>query len=142
MSMEEDLKNLTAGLLNNPGGINPALASGGQLLGDFGANDPTWPERRLRGMTDVNAAPAPTRPTGGTVLEALEKLQTHAARICADAWELENALTGTASDPGSAEPQEPFEAGIWDRLAAKIVMIERSFAQIDEMHAHAQASLK
>jgi hypothetical protein len=100
-----------------------------------------WPARRLRGMTDMNATPTPTKPTGGTVLEALEKLEEHAARICADAWELENALTGAAGDRGT-EPQEPFEAGIWGRLAAKIVMIERVFAQIDEMHAHAQASLK
>jgi hypothetical protein len=104
-------------------------------------------DRRLRDTGQPQSGPAsdrtaPTKPTGGTVLEALENLQTHAARICADAWELENALTGTASDPGSAEPQEPFEAGIWGRIAAKIVMIERSFAQIDEMHNHAQASLK
>jgi hypothetical protein len=119
MNVEAEIKRLTEGLLN----------------------DPTPPVRYL-GINQLGA-PAPTRPTGGTVLEALEKLQTHAAHILKEAADLEIALignTGTANADSFASDVP--EVGIWDRLAAKVVLIERTFAQIDAAHQRATESLK
>jgi hypothetical protein len=131
--IEHDIKRLAEGLKMS----EPTKDSKGNPIADA-----RWsPDAFGRLGNQAQPAPASTRPTGSTVLEALEKLHTHAVAILNDAIELEGELTG---QPGSKDADDAVKAigGIWDRLAAKIVMIERVFAQIDEAHAHAQASLK
>jgi hypothetical protein len=94
------------------------------------------------------AGPGPTKPTGGTVLEALEQLEKHAYGILNVAREIEQALIGHGpGDPGTESIAAeklggPIDGGIWDKLAAQIVTIERVLAQIDEAHNHSRTSLK
>jgi hypothetical protein len=172
MNMENEIRRLAEGLKmsdptkdskGNPVADlrwsgNPQPQTGNPFDDPRAAPSAAEPDRRLRAsppnpagydssappfgrLGDQVKEPAPTRPTGGTVLEALEKLQTHAVAILNDAKELEGELTG---QPVSKDADDAVKAigGIWDRLAAQIVMIERVFSQIDEAHAHAQASLK
>jgi hypothetical protein len=152
--IEQEIKKLTEGLKMSDDNGNPLA----------GARWSPDEERRLRDaekqygkhgdslrpyVTTPTPSPHSTRPTGGTVTEALEQLEKHALSIREAARDIETELTGEGVAPGNGRTGSDVEGGpgpngvgIWDRLAAQIVLIERVLVQIDEAHHHAQASLK
>jgi hypothetical protein len=135
--IEQEIRRLAEGLKMSElerGGVSPFPGESGRFPPDLG---------------NQFKEPAPTKPSGGTVSEALAQLEKHAYGILDVAREIEQALIGHGpGDPGTESiAAEKFGGpvdggGIWDKLAAQIVTIERVFAQIEEAHNHALASLK
>lgn len=138
MNIESELKRITEGLKMTDADSIANLRSSPPRDTDF------LPLRSAPSNFGNQHQHASVKPTGSTVLEALENLQTHAGKMLAEAAALEIALignTGTAKAESFAS-DVPDDAGLWDRLAAKIVLIERVFAQIDAAHNATLASLK